>query len=217
MHKILHPFKSSDFNLDISAKVSMTTNLPNPKLELTYLLNGDIHSLFPFTDHPPTNPLYNCTRNFNLTNVDFRKNELWKSTCFEWFIGFKNSPLYWEFNLSPEGYWNFYEFSSYRSPLQESDHCIPRKFHCKLEPLNFNKLSHATLELFIDIDISILIQKYPTVLTDGLMAITGVAHWKNNDFSYYSLSHPREKPDFHHRGGFTIELDRYLQTKKQGD
>ncbi|NEQ19514.1 MAG: DOMON-like domain-containing protein [Microcoleus sp. SIO2G3] len=48
-----------------------------------------------------------------------RKHELWKDTCFEFFVGIKNSDQYWEFNLSPAGDWNIYRFDAYRQGMQE--------------------------------------------------------------------------------------------------
>jgi len=44
-----------------------------------------------------------------------RKDELWHHTCFEAFLGLPGSDAYWELNVSPDGDWNLYRFSGYRS------------------------------------------------------------------------------------------------------
>ena len=48
-----------------------------------------------------------------------RRHGLWEATCFELFLAPKNSPRYWEFNLSPDGHWNVYNFQAYRQGMQE--------------------------------------------------------------------------------------------------
>ena len=48
-----------------------------------------------------------------------RRDRLWEETCFEFFLAVKNSPRYWEFNLSPAGHWNVYRFADYRQGMQE--------------------------------------------------------------------------------------------------
>jgi len=47
-----------------------------------------------------------------------RKNELWKSTCFEAFFGPTGSAMYWELNLATGGSWNCYSFDNYRNPSE---------------------------------------------------------------------------------------------------
>ena len=48
-----------------------------------------------------------------------RRHGLWEETCFEFFLGVKDSPRYWEFNLSPAGHWNVYRFAGYRQGMAE--------------------------------------------------------------------------------------------------
>ncbi|EQC46404.1 hypothetical protein M899_2010 [Bacteriovorax sp. BSW11_IV] len=43
---------------------------------------------------------------------------LWQHTCFELFCKKKGSDEYLEFNFSPSGEWNCYEFSSYREGMK---------------------------------------------------------------------------------------------------
>ena len=39
---------------------------------------------------------------------------LWQHTCFEAFIGIKDSSAYYEFNFSPSSEWAAYQFRAYR-------------------------------------------------------------------------------------------------------
>ena len=48
-----------------------------------------------------------------------RRHGLWEETCFEFFLGVKDAPGYWEFNLSPAGHWNVYRFAGYRQGMAE--------------------------------------------------------------------------------------------------
>src|SRR5688572_26316236 len=41
-----------------------------------------------------------------------RKDELWRHTCFEFFLAIKDQPAYWEFNFSPSGDWNVYRMGT---------------------------------------------------------------------------------------------------------
>src|SRR5262245_46294563 len=43
-----------------------------------------------------------------------RKHDLWKASCFEFFLAGKDRPEYWEFNLSPSSDWNVYAMDAYR-------------------------------------------------------------------------------------------------------
>jgi hypothetical protein len=73
------------------------------QLNLRYTLFGDLTevAIAPSSDTP------------------MRKHELWEDTCFEFFLGIKDSQRYWEFNLSPAGHWNVYRFDGYRQGMQE--------------------------------------------------------------------------------------------------
>ena len=60
-----------------------------------------------------------------------RQDNLWRHTCFEVFLGRPGAKGYWELNIAPNGDWNLYQFSDYRSggiaePLAEPppDHSL---------------------------------------------------------------------------------------------
>lgn len=46
--------------------------------------------------------------------ISSRKDELWKTTCFEFFLKDKLSTSYIEMNVNDIGQWNFYRFKNYR-------------------------------------------------------------------------------------------------------
>ncbi|MFN7684294.1 MAG: DOMON-like domain-containing protein [Oligoflexia bacterium] len=119
-----------------------------------------------------------------------RVHELWKSTCFEAFIALQNER-YLEFNLSPAGLWNVYEFENYRTPQppQPSDGWSLEEFesgpgHCRGR---FSKQNG----LFLDPEIKKL-----------QINLTSVTQALNGTMNYWALQHPEKGPDFHDRRGF---------------
>ena len=106
--------------------------------------------------------------------------ELWKETCFEVFIRpLNNSSEYFEVNFSPEKRkWNAFYFSSYRSPIQETEEVefIQSTLTTSTVTLSFTPPSadcsyHPKIILF---------------------------HPKDQRFTYLSdFQHPKSGPDFH--------------------
>ncbi|NEP56320.1 MAG: DOMON-like domain-containing protein [Symploca sp. SIO2G7] len=123
-----------------------------------------------------------------------RKDGLWQETCFEFFIGVKDSPRYWEFNLSPAADWNVYRFAAYRQGMEEE------KAFTSL-PFNVEKQSNI-LRLSLEVDLTQFFS------TNQVMevAISAVVKPKEGEVSYWALVHPDSKPDFHQRDSFIIEL-----------
>lgn len=130
-----------------------------------------------------------------------RKNDLWKSTCFEWFIkstqGQTLDKPYWEFNISPWAEWNFYKLNYYRSSLSECQDIELLKFQMELKDTFF--------ELRISIGVQALFQKNPELAEDFKIGVSTVLAWPNGQRGYFALNHPNvEKPDFHDDRGFGI-------------
>jgi hypothetical protein len=122
-----------------------------------------------------------------------RKHELWQNTCFELFIGIKNSERYWEFNLSPSGDWNVYRFEGYRQGMQE-EIAFNNLLFC------VDKSDICTLTLDVDLD------KIISTNQGIEVAITTVLKQKNSLVTYWALAHKGTKPDFHLRDSFVIEF-----------
>ena len=79
-------------------------------LTIQYTLSGTIEGiLFPHLNPQPG-----------------RKDGLWQTTCFEFFLALPDQPPYWEFNLSPSGDWNVYRMELYRQVTLQEEQRIPR-------------------------------------------------------------------------------------------
>ncbi|MDA8103798.1 MAG: DOMON-like domain-containing protein [Nitrospiraceae bacterium] len=123
-----------------------------------------------------------------------RRDKLWEETCFEFFLGPKNSDRYWEFNLSPAGHWNVYRFASYRAGMQLEQAFTALPFSAETGP--------DSLILSVDADLTSLIR------SDGAVdaGISAVVRLIDGTLTYWALTHPGPEPDFHRRDGFIFEL-----------
>lgn len=118
-----------------------------------------------------------------------RADGLWQRTCCELFLSEPGVESYQEFNFSPSGAWAAYAFARYRE--RAADEAV-------LGPRILLRHNAGTLELVARIrlgadrrlmfGISVVIEE-----TDGAL-------------SYWALAHPGERPDFHDRRSFTLEL-----------
>lgn len=111
-----------------------------------------------------------------------RKDELWKSTCFEAFL-FYNEPDYIEINISPSGAWNAYSFSSYRKGMVMT------------EDLNLTHLSssHSDREFHLEACFDYSVKKYPY----SIQLCSILEDSNTEELSYWALDHDNDKPDFH--------------------
>ena len=128
------------------------------------------------------------------SDMPVRMNGLWEETCFEFFLGVRDSDRYWEFNLSPVGHWNVYSFMSYRSGMQEEESfaSLPIRFGTQPDALRL------TLEFSLD-----RIMPLEQVLQ---VAVSAVIKKRDGVVSFWALKHPGPQPDFHRRDSFLIEL-----------
>ncbi|KAI2492745.1 hypothetical protein MHU86_21788 [Fragilaria crotonensis] len=121
-----------------------------------------------------------------------RKDNLWKTTCLEFFFSESKSMKYWEVNLSPSKDWNVYHFDGYREGMRQeakisSIEIRPMdKTLVAIVPLApFEIEPHATLEL-------------------GVTAI--VENALDGDQSFWALIHTTNQADFHRRDSFVIKI-----------
>lgn len=122
-----------------------------------------------------------------------RKDELWRHTCCEVFISTGSGPAYREFNFSPSGAWAAYDFDGYRTGMTPAP-MTPPKLTCR----NSGNVLELTALLPAD------------ALPAGArlhLAISAVIEDKHGNISYWALRHPADQPDFHHTGGFALDLD----------
>jgi len=179
-------------------------------------MNDQSFSLLPFA---PSSSLTNCEIVGNITRYNHtlaifyelrcqleklviptsasepaRQDLLWKETCFEFFLGVKDSPEYWEFNLSPTENWNVYRFATYRQGMQEE------KAFTSL-PFSVQKQSDLLL-LALELDLDRLVSANQLLE----VAISAVVKPTEGDLSYWALVHPSSQADFHRRDSFILKL-----------
>ena len=123
-----------------------------------------------------------------------RKHELWKDTCFEFFLGIKNSDRYWEFNLSPAGDWNVYHFDAYRQGMQEETAFTAL-------PFSIQHLSDG-LAIALDVELDKIVPANQAIE----VGITTVIKHRDGEVSYWALTHQGTEADFHRRDSFIIAL-----------
>ncbi|MHC5718322.1 MAG: DOMON-like domain-containing protein [Nostoc sp.] len=172
----LQPFPSNESfpNLKITGNISRNAN----QLAICYTLGGDIKEI---VIAPPS-------------DTPTQKHELWKDTCFEFFLGIKDSQCYWEFNLSPAGHWNVYRFNSYRQGMQEET---------AFEKLSFNVQNQADgLVLTLDVDLGKIISVEQAIE----VGITTVIKYRAGEVTYWALTHRGVEADFHLRDSFVVKL-----------
>lgn len=119
---------------------------------------------------------------------------LWQHTCFEAFFAGAAAPAYREFNFSPSGQWAGYAFTAYREGGEPVPAPLPRmavrRFPDRLELRVF--LAAAALP--------------PAGDVAWRLGLSAVVESIDGRCSYWALAHPAERPDFHHRDAFILEL-----------
>jgi len=123
-----------------------------------------------------------------------RRQGLWEETCFEFFLGAKNSPQYWEFNLSPAGHWNVYQFAGYRQGRQEEAAFASL-------PLRVQSRTDSFL-LTLEVDLTKIVPA-DQALEVGISAVIKLSE---GEATYWALSHTGPQADFHRRDGFSVAL-----------
>ena len=123
-----------------------------------------------------------------------RRHRLWAGTCFEFFLARQEAPPYWEFNLSPAGDWNVYRFTDYRQgqAIEPAFASLPLVVH----------RSPEALRLTLEVDLAGIA---PADLPLEV-AIAAVIQAPAGRLTYWALTHPGPRPDFHRRDGFLIAI-----------
>ena len=119
-----------------------------------------------------------------------RVDELWKTTCFEAFLRPLDEAGYTEWSFAPSGQWASYDFIGYRENMTEAEVGSPP--YIRME----DNLTWWTLGATIAVPAD----------TNWELGLSAVLEEKDGTKSYWALSHPREKPDFHDPGCFAARL-----------
>jgi hypothetical protein len=125
-----------------------------------------------------------------------RADELWRHACFEAFVRSSLGVAYYEFNFAPSLQWAAYRFDGYRSGMSVAS---------ELGAPHFDVQSNAeTYEL------------QASLALDPLSSLPSAAPWRlglsavieetSGRKSYWALTHPPGKADFHHPDCFALEL-----------
>ncbi len=121
-----------------------------------------------------------------------RTMKLWEKTCFELFI--KNSrDQYLEFNFSPMFEWNAFYFEKKGDPLKE-----------------WEAIKSVNIDILNDLEVFQLIAKIKKAdLPENFFvqtnaAISSVIKEKSGTLSYWAITHPDVRPNFHHFDSFKL-------------
>ncbi len=118
---------------------------------------------------------------------------LWRHTCAELFVAEPDKPRYCEFNFSPSTQWAAYTFDDYRVGMRPLDTASPS---IEVERHADQLIMRVRCEL-------------PTFVAESALLRCGLSLVVEDHagvISYWALAHPADKPDFHHRAGFVLEL-----------
>ena len=123
-----------------------------------------------------------------------RKHRLWEETCFELFLGIREAPRYWEFNLSPAGPWNVYRFTGYRQGMTEETAVTSLPLSIRRRP--------DSLSVALELEIVRIVGADPPLA----VALAAVIKSRDHGLTYWASAHPGPQPDFHRRDSFLIKL-----------
>ena len=174
-HKIqLQPFNfdSTTLNIEIKTRIHRQSKI----LNIDYHLQGDLSQIV----LPEVEPCIS------------RQDNLWQTTCFEFFLAIFNTPEYWEFNLAPTGDWNIYRFAKYRRGMQPET---------RFEHL---PLKVESQENSYYLETAIALDKIVSGDTPLEIAVTIVIEDTQGNISYWAISHPGTEADFHRRDSFIL-------------
>ena len=120
-----------------------------------------------------------------------RADLLWEHTCFEAFWSWDDQRRYWELNASPSGDWNLYRFDDYRSGQKREDQVVQIQ------------LERHPQSLDVHIDLTRIVEGEVSVLNLGL---TAVIELQGGLKTYCAIAHESDRPDFHVRKSFFIQI-----------
>ncbi len=118
-----------------------------------------------------------------------RRDQLWKTTCFEFFLAMKKTKAYWEFHLAPTGDWNVYFLEDYRTNLKEEKRIVSR-FPCVFDRSKNGLIVKMQIE-----GNRLGIQDW----SEALAMASVVLKDRSGQCTYWAPEHPKDKADFHDR------------------
>ncbi|RUN78148.1 DOMON-like domain-containing protein [Sphingomonas sp. TF3] len=121
-----------------------------------------------------------------------RRDDLWKTTCGEMFLGLPGSEVYVEFNYSPSTQWAAYRFDAHRAGGRDLPLSTP--------PLVDR--GDDTSDYLVEVEQPL--SDLPGEPFD--LGLTAVIEETDGTKSYWALAHAPGPPDFHNRDCFIATL-----------
>jgi hypothetical protein len=118
---------------------------------------------------------------------------LWQHTCFEAFVAADGGAGYRELNVAPSREWAAYSFTKYREGMARLEHA----------PQVAVRRDDDRLQLGVAVELAPWFDVPWRSLQLGLAAVIETAAGQR---AYFALRHPSDRPDFHHRGGYALQL-----------
>ena len=174
----LHP----DFECDAVSRLEVEVARPMAgQLTLAYRLVGKTANLYLPALASPT-----------------RADELWRRTCFEVFVRPAPGEAYFEVNIAPSGQWATYGFSGYRAGMNSPGEALAPLIKSRTAPDRY------------DLDVTLDLTALPGAPADASwrLGVSAVIEETSGRKSYWALTHPPGKADFHHADGFALEIPR---------
>ncbi len=132
-------------------------------------------------------------------NTTQRQDNLWKQTCFELFVSYSDNNAYREFNFSPNGCWNSYDFTAYRQQQQNANINLPQ--------IKYTRLAPDKHSVSVNLSLQDIKPKNRSDLAQTLqLGITAVIQYSDLSYDYYALTHCGQVPDFHLRDSFIMRI-----------
>ncbi|MEE4289219.1 MAG: hypothetical protein V2J14_07605 [Erythrobacter sp.] len=124
-----------------------------------------------------------------------RRDNLWKTTCFEIFWQPIGQPGYVEFNLSPSGQWASYDFDSFREGMRDApvDAISVACSHSETD---------GTGELVLKASIA------AELPAPAQVALNAIVEHEDGGLQFWALAFPPGKPEFHSEACRQLIVDR---------
>ena len=119
-----------------------------------------------------------------------RRDELWKSTCFEAFVQAEGAKAYREYNFAPSGDWAAYDFAARREGMAEAELANPP--YIRIE----DNLTWWSLGATFALEAG----------HRWALGLSAVIEEQDGTKSYWALAHGGDRPDFHDAACFTARL-----------
>ncbi len=169
MKRFFHFNKTLLGTNDLAIKINADLQITEEIIRIHYDVTGNLLGI----NLPP------------LTNKG-RGNELWKETCFEFFLAKKWSKKYFEFNFSPRGNWNAYTLSSYRKIIGENEEIKSVKISTSKNKENYRLTTEFVFHE---------IERYNNLE----IQLAAIIKTIDNERNFFAITHPAESADFHLR------------------